>query len=52
MARPPSRKQPGLPFIERLLHARQVVIEGSGHAVILDNPQAFNRILLEFLSEW
>ncbi len=30
--------------------ARQVVVEGSGHGVIADNPEAFNRILLEFLT--
>lgn len=29
--------------------ARHVVVEGSGHGIIADNPEAFNRILLEFL---
>ncbi len=31
--------------------ARHVVVEGSGHGIIVDNPVAFNRILLEFLGE-
>jgi len=31
--------------------ARHVVVEGSGHGIIADNPDAFNRILLEFLAE-
>lgn len=31
--------------------ARQTVVEGSGHGIIADNPEAFNRILLEFLAE-
>ncbi|MEJ5309853.1 MAG: alpha/beta hydrolase [Anaerolineae bacterium] len=29
--------------------ARHVVVEKSGHGIIVDNPDAFNRILLEFL---
>ncbi len=29
--------------------AQHVVVEGSGHGIIADNPGAFNRILLEFL---
>ncbi|MBC7227119.1 MAG: alpha/beta hydrolase [Thermoflexales bacterium] len=31
--------------------ARHVVVEGSGHGIIADNPGEFNRILLEFLAE-
>lgn len=31
--------------------ARHVIVEGSGHGIIADNPDAFNRILLEFLGE-
>ncbi len=30
--------------------AKHVVVEGSGHGVIADNPETFNRILLEFLT--
>lgn len=30
-------------------NARHVVVEGSGHGVIADNPEVFNMILLEFL---
>nr|ABN58716.1 esterase [uncultured organism] len=30
-------------------NARHVVVEGSGHGIIADNPQTFNRILIEFL---
>lgn len=36
---------------QRIPGARQVVVEGSGHGVSIDNPEAFNRILLEFLKE-
>lgn len=31
--------------------ARHIVVEGSGHGVIADNPDTFNCILLEFLTE-
>lgn len=31
--------------------ARHVVVERSGHGIIADNPDTFNRILLEFLAE-
>lgn len=31
--------------------ARHVVVEGSGHGIIADNPDTFNRILLEFLAD-
>jgi pimeloyl-ACP methyl ester carboxylesterase len=31
--------------------ARHVIVEGSGHGIIADNPEAFNRILVEFLTE-
>lgn len=30
-------------------NAKHVVVEGSGHGIIADNPEVFNRILLEFL---
>ncbi|MCS7287162.1 MAG: alpha/beta hydrolase [Anaerolineae bacterium] len=29
--------------------AKHIIVEGSGHGIIADNPEAFNRILLEFL---
>lgn len=35
----------------RIPGARQVVIEGAGHAVIADSPEAFNRALLDFLED-
>lgn len=35
----------------RIPGARQVVIEGGGHAVIADSPEAFNRVLLDFLGD-
>ncbi len=31
--------------------ARHIVVERSGHGIIADNPNEFNRILLEFLAE-
>lgn len=31
--------------------ARQVVIDGAGHAVTIDHPEAFNRVLLDFLAQ-
>ncbi|WP_376792458.1 alpha/beta fold hydrolase [Thermoflexus sp.] len=31
--------------------ARHIVVEGSGHGIIADNPDTFNRILLKFLTE-
>ena len=34
---------------ERIPNARQVVIPGAGHPLIVTHPQAFNEILLEFL---
>jgi len=33
----------------RIPNARHTIIEGGGHAVIAEKPDAFNRILLEFL---
>lgn len=32
-------------------NARHAIVEGGGHAVIADSPEAFNRILLEFLKD-
>ena len=34
---------------ERIPGARQVIIPGAGHAVTVDQPEAFNRALLDFL---
>ncbi len=34
---------------EGILNARQVVLPGGGHAVAIDQAEAFNRVLLEFL---
>lgn len=38
-------------YVERLPNARLVVIEDSRHATPLDQPQIFNRTLLEFLAQ-
>ncbi|HVN56468.1 MAG TPA: alpha/beta hydrolase [Anaerolineaceae bacterium] len=38
-------------LVERIPKARQVVIPQGGHAVIVDQPSIFNRVLLEFLQE-
>jgi 3-oxoadipate enol-lactonase len=36
-------------LVEGIAGARQVVIPGAGHAVSVDKPEEFNRVLLEFL---
>jgi 3-oxoadipate enol-lactonase len=38
-------------LVKRIPGARLEVISGSGHATPIDAPEAFNRILLKFLSE-
>ncbi len=43
---PPENQQP---LVERIPGARQVVIQGGGHAVSADSPEAFNQVILEFL---
>jgi pimeloyl-ACP methyl ester carboxylesterase len=37
---------------ERALDGRLEVFEGAGHFVALDQPQRFNEVLLEFVSQW
>ncbi len=44
---PPVQKE----MAQHIPGARHVIVEGSGHGVIADNPDAFNRILLQFLEE-
>jgi pimeloyl-ACP methyl ester carboxylesterase len=36
---------------ERIMGAQQVVIPGAGHAVSVDHPEQFNKVLLDFLRE-
>ncbi len=43
---PPENQQP---LVERIPGARQVVIQGGGHVVNADSPEAFNQVILEFL---
>ncbi|MOA42167.1 putative aminoacrylate hydrolase RutD [compost metagenome] len=38
-------------YVDRLPSARLVVIEDSRHATPLDQPEHFNRTLLEFLAQ-
>ncbi|MDW7992240.1 MAG: alpha/beta hydrolase [Anaerolineae bacterium] len=45
---PPSVQQA---LAQGIPGARHVVVEGSGHGIIADNPETFNRLLLEFLAE-
>lgn len=34
----------------RIPHARKIVIEGSGHIVNMEQPELFNRVVLDFLA--
>lgn len=45
---PPPRQRH---LVEGIPGARQVVIPDGGHAVIADQPEAFNKVFLEFLRE-
>ncbi|MCU0484665.1 MAG: alpha/beta hydrolase [Anaerolineales bacterium] len=38
-------------LVQRIPGARQVVIPGVGHAASVENPEAFNRCLISFLSD-
>jgi 3-oxoadipate enol-lactonase len=40
-----------LVLVEKIRSARHVTIPGGGHAVAVDQPAAFNQVLLEFLTE-
>ncbi len=44
---PPAQRH----LVEGIPNARQVVIQGAGHAVTADSPGEFNRVLLEFLTD-
>jgi pimeloyl-ACP methyl ester carboxylesterase len=44
--RPEAQRQ----LAESIPHARQVIIPGGGHAIAIDRYEAFNQILLEFLT--
>jgi pimeloyl-ACP methyl ester carboxylesterase len=36
---------------EQISHAQLVIIEGAGHIVGIDRPDALNQVLLDFLAE-
>jgi pimeloyl-ACP methyl ester carboxylesterase len=38
-------------LVERIPNARQGVIPGAGHAVTAEQPEAFNRAMIDFLAE-
>ena len=38
-------------LVDNILLARQVIIQNAGHAVTIDQPDAFNSALLEFLTD-
>jgi pimeloyl-ACP methyl ester carboxylesterase len=39
----------GRALARRLPHAQLVELEGRGHNVMLEDPETFNRLVLEFL---